>query len=86
MLVEKTWKGAADTPECHAAVQRDFEKLEKCVDVNLMEVRERKCKVLKQERNNTKHLHMPEFTQLKSSFAEKDPQGVLHNGGPARTH
>lgn len=64
------------TPKGHAAVQRDFDKLEKWADMNLMEFRERKCKVLNQERNNSKHLHMLEFTQLKSSFEEKD-LGVL---------
>ncbi|RMB99947.1 hypothetical protein DUI87_23356 [Hirundo rustica rustica] len=68
----KNTERAADTPESQAAAQRDFDKLEKCADMNLMEFRERKCKVLNQERNNTKHLHMTESSQLESSFAEKD--------------
>lgn len=73
---EKKVERATDTPEGCAAVQRDFDKLEKCADMNLMEFRERKGKVLNQWTNNAKHPHMLEFTQLESSFAEKD-LGVL---------
>lgn len=46
----KNMKRAADTPEDCAALQRDFDKLEKCADITLTEFRERKCKVLNQER------------------------------------
>lgn len=72
----KNMERAADTAEGCAAVQRDFDKLEKRADITLTEFRERKCKVLNQERNNSKHLHVLEFTQQDSSFAEKD-LGVL---------
>lgn len=72
----KNVERATDTPEGHAAVQRDFDKLEKCADMNLMEFRGRKGKDLNQETNNTKHPHVLEFTQLEISFAEKD-LGVL---------
>lgn len=46
---------AADTPEGCAAVQRDFDKLEKCADVNLIKFRKRKCKPGKPEPGEEQH-------------------------------
>ncbi|KAK4806776.1 hypothetical protein QYF61_005572 [Mycteria americana] len=68
--------GVADMPEGHAVIQRDFDKLEKWADRNLMQFNKGKGKVLPLERNNPRHQYMLGATQLESSLAEKD-LGVL---------
>jgi len=69
----QNWKGVADTPEGHAAIQRGLSRLEKWADRNLMKLNKGKCKVLYLGRNNPMH---PGTDHLESSFAEKD-LGVL---------
>ncbi|KAK4832489.1 hypothetical protein QYF61_023536 [Mycteria americana] len=64
--------GVIDTPEGHAAIQRDLDRLEKWGDRNLMKFNNRKCKVLHFGGNNPRCQHMLGITQLKSIFAEKD--------------
>ena len=68
--------GVADTPEGHAAIQSDLNRLEKWADRSLMKVNKEKCKALHLGRNNSTHHYMLEATQLESSFVEKD-LGVL---------
>ncbi|GAB0209103.1 mitochondrial enolase superfamily member 1 [Grus japonensis] len=68
--------GVADTPEDHAVIQRDLDRLEKWADRNLMKFNKGKCKVLHLRRNNPMQQYMLGATQLESSFAEKD-LGVL---------
>ncbi|PKU31221.1 rna-directed dna polymerase from mobile element jockey-like [Limosa lapponica baueri] len=62
--------GEADTPEGCAAIQRDFNRLEKWADENLLKFN-KKCKVLHLVRNNPMHQYMLGATQLESSLAEK---------------
>ncbi|KAK4817888.1 hypothetical protein QYF61_002057 [Mycteria americana] len=50
--------GVADTPEGHAAIQRDFDKLEKWADRNLKHFSKGKCKALRLGRNNHRHWYM----------------------------
>ncbi|GAB0204279.1 mitochondrial enolase superfamily member 1 [Grus japonensis] len=46
----------ADMPEGCAAIQRDFGRLEKCADRNLIQINKRKCKVLDLRMNNVRHM------------------------------
>ncbi|GAB0180562.1 hypothetical protein GRJ2_000521500 [Grus japonensis] len=63
--------GVADRPGCHAALQRDLDRLEKWANRNLMKFNKEKCKVLHQGRNNPRKQYMQMATQLESSLAEK---------------
>ncbi|KAK4815976.1 hypothetical protein QYF61_010844 [Mycteria americana] len=47
--------GVADTPEGHAAIQRDLDRLEKWADRNLMKFNMEKCKFLPLERIHPMH-------------------------------
>ncbi|KAK4829973.1 hypothetical protein QYF61_008104 [Mycteria americana] len=47
--------GVADTPEGHAAIQRDLNRVEKWADRNLMKFNKEKSKVLHLGRNNPKN-------------------------------
>ncbi|PKU37160.1 rna-directed dna polymerase from mobile element jockey-like [Limosa lapponica baueri] len=70
--------GVAYMPEGCSTVQRDFDRLEKWTDRNLMKFNKGKCKVLHLERNNPRHRNMLRATELESSLAEKD-LGVLED-------
>ncbi|GAB0186588.1 mitochondrial enolase superfamily member 1 [Grus japonensis] len=63
--------GMADTPEGHAAIQRDLNKLKKWADRNLMKFKE-KSKVLYLERNDLMHQYTLGALWLESIFAEND--------------
>ncbi|MCQ4078531.1 hypothetical protein FK519_27530 [Klebsiella pneumoniae] len=56
--------------------ERDFDRLEKWTDENLMKFSKGKCKVPQQGRNNPRHQYVVGAAQLESSLAEKD-LGVL---------
>lgn len=64
---DTTLRGAADTPEGHAAIQRDLDRLEKGAMRILMKSNKEKCKVLYLGRNNPRHQYM-----LGSRLAEKE--------------
>ncbi|GAB0175891.1 mitochondrial enolase superfamily member 1 [Grus japonensis] len=64
--------GAADTPEGHAAIQRNLDRLEKWVKRNLMKFNKEKCRVLYLGRNNPMHQYMLRATQMENSSTEKD--------------
>ncbi|GAB0180546.1 mitochondrial enolase superfamily member 1 [Grus japonensis] len=68
--------GVDDTPEGHDAIQRDFSRLEKWADRNLMKFNKEKCKVLYMGRNNSRHQDMLVAMQLGSKLEEKD-LGIL---------
>ncbi|PKU44202.1 hypothetical protein llap_5498 [Limosa lapponica baueri] len=63
--------GVADTPQGHAAIQRDLDTLDKWADRNLIKFNEKR-KVLHLLRNNPSHQDMLEANCLERSFAEKD--------------
>ncbi|KAK4817119.1 hypothetical protein QYF61_027982, partial [Mycteria americana] len=64
----------ADMPEGRAAIQRDLDRLEKCVDRNLMKFNKGNCKVLHLGSNSLSHLYTLGTNQIENSFAEKDNQ------------
>jgi len=63
---------AAQMPEGHAATQRDFSRLGKRADRNLLKFDKGKDKVLHVGKNNSMHQYMLRATQLESNLAEKD--------------
>lgn len=65
-----------DTPESHAAVQSEFDRLEKLATKNFMKSNMEKWKVPLLGRNNPWHHYMQDDTQLESSSVEKNV-GVL---------
>ena len=64
-------RGAADTPEGRAAIQTDFNRLEKWTDRNLLKFNKGKCQVLHLGRNIVKHQYILGADLLESIFAEK---------------
>lgn len=46
-------QGAVDVQRGHAAIQRDFNKLKKWANKDLLELRKGKCQILGTERNNS---------------------------------
>ena len=68
--------GVADTPEGHAANQRDLDRLWKWADRNLLKFNKGKCKVLHLGRNNPRDQYMLGATQMESGLTEKD-LGIL---------
>ncbi|GAB0184040.1 mitochondrial enolase superfamily member 1 [Grus japonensis] len=68
--------GVANTPEGCTAIQRDLDRLESCVERNLVKFSKGKCRVLHLGRNNPKHQYRLGVDLLGSSAAEKD-LGVL---------
>ncbi|GAB0188283.1 mitochondrial enolase superfamily member 1 [Grus japonensis] len=71
--------GVADMSQECAAIQRDFDRLEKWADDNLVKVNKEKCKLLHLERNNPRHQCILRVTQLESSLAEKDLEVLVDN-------
>ncbi|GAB0182112.1 cAMP-dependent protein kinase inhibitor alpha [Grus japonensis] len=66
----------SDTPEGHAAIQRDLDRLEKWANRKVMKFTKEKCEILHLRRNNPKQQYVLEANHLESSFAEKD-LGIL---------
>ena len=58
VVEERKLEGATDSPEGHAAIQRDLSRLMKF----------KKCSVLHLHRNNSRHWLMLEATQLEISY------------------
>ena len=68
--------GVADTPEICAAIQRDLDKLERCVGRKKMRFNKSKCRVLQLGRNNCMFQYRLGDNLLERSSEEKD-LGVL---------
>lgn len=51
-------EGVVDTPEGHASIQSDLDRLKKWVGGNLMKFNKGKCKVLHLWKNNPMHEYM----------------------------
>lgn len=64
--------GVVDTTQRSAAIQRDFHKLDKWADRNVVKFSNGKCWVPHLESNNSTHQHLLQIPYLKSSVAEKD--------------
>ncbi|RMC10373.1 hypothetical protein DUI87_13176 [Hirundo rustica rustica] len=74
---EDTKLGAvSDRPEGHAAIQRDFDRLDKEADRNPMKFK--KCKIWPLGRDNSRHQNMLEAAQFESRLSEKDMEGLLN--------
>ena len=67
----------ADTPEGHAAIQRDVDGLEKWLNRNLVKFNNRKCRVQHLERNNPMHHYTCRAKWLESSFSKKDVEVLV---------
>lgn len=62
----------ADTLQLHAAIQKDFNWLDRCAKWNLLKFNEGICSVLHLKRNNPMHQDRLEADLLKRSSAEQD--------------
>ncbi|KAK4806316.1 LOW QUALITY PROTEIN: hypothetical protein QYF61_008502 [Mycteria americana] len=74
--------GEADSPEGRAASQRDFARLEKWADGNLMKFNKEKCKVLPLGRNNPagKHLGREGPGGLGGHQVDHEPEAHCNSG------
>ncbi|PKU30946.1 hypothetical protein llap_18751 [Limosa lapponica baueri] len=68
--------GVGDSPEGCATIQKDLNRLESCVERNVMKFNKGKCRVLHLGRNNSLHQYRLGAELLESSSAEED-RGVL---------
>ena len=64
--------GAADTVEERDVIQRDFKRLDRWAQVNLIRFNTAKCKILHLGQRNPRHIYRLEGAVLESSPAEKD--------------
>lgn len=71
--------GVADTPESHAATQRDFGRLERWADRNLLQLSKDKCRVLHLRRNTSIHQYCW-YSLSESGSATKGCPGPLSVG------
>jgi len=60
--------GVADTPEGHAAIQRDLDRLEKWADRNLIKFHKGKYQVLHLRSNNPMHQYTLGSTTCKAAL------------------
>ncbi|KAK4825798.1 hypothetical protein QYF61_002382 [Mycteria americana] len=60
-----------DIQEGRAAIQRNFDRLEKWIDKNLMKFTRGKCKVLPLRRNNPRHQYRLELTGWEAALLKK---------------
>lgn len=72
-------EGEADTQDSCAAIQRDFDKLEKWINRNLTEFSKRKCQNLRLGRNNLVHRYRLGNEWLESRLAGKDTMVLVDN-------
>lgn len=61
----------ANTPEDYAAMWRELNRLETCIERNLMEFNE-KCEVLHQRSNSSRYQYVLGATQLENNLQKRD--------------
>ncbi|GAB0203569.1 methylenetetrahydrofolate reductase [Grus japonensis] len=86
LLMTQNWKECLIGPEGHAAIQRNFNRLEKWANRNLMQFNKGKSKVLHLGRNNPRHQYMLGATQLENRFPEKALEGLVYPKLNVRQH
>lgn len=69
--------GAVDTLEGRDAIQKDLDRLERCVYANLMSFNKAMCKVLHLVRGNPKHKYRLGGERTESSPEEKDLEVLI---------
>ncbi|KAK4828377.1 hypothetical protein QYF61_026115 [Mycteria americana] len=76
-FADDSLRGVADTPEGCAAIQRQLDRLEKCLNRNFMKFNQDKFQVLHLRKNNSMHQYMLGVTKLENSLAEKELQVLV---------